>query len=79
MEIIVRCHVCDKELEILETGQIAGSYNLLLKVKPCKSKGCTDCSECEDMKLLKIYREGEKQLQTQLKEYYDAQVREVTK
>ena len=74
MEIIVRCNNCDKALEVLTTILAPGSYNVILEVEPCKSKDCGDCSECEDMKFLKIYREADKQLQSQLEEYHNAKV-----
>jgi len=68
MRIIVKCNNCEKELEVPTTCLVPGSYDVMLSVVPCKSQGCNECSECEDMKLLKVYREADKQLQSKLKE-----------
>lgn len=68
MEIVVKCNKCGKELEVLVVSLAPGSYDVTLEVEPCKSKDCGDCSTCQDMKYLKLFRETNKRLQEELQE-----------
>lgn len=62
MDIEIRCYSCAKPLRILNEALVPGMNTLRLEVAPCKSKGCTNCVDCEDMKLLKQIQEELKML-----------------
>ena len=56
MLMAIKCESCGKELLIGDVFNIAGQ--LIIKVAPCGCRSTeTDCSDCEDMELLKKVQE----------------------
>ena len=58
MLIAIKCESCGKELLVGDVFNIAGQ--LIVKVAPCgcrNTEHVDDCSDCEDMELLKKVQE----------------------